>query len=33
VSATGVGERFLRVLFAHEIHARMLHGGEDLTAG
>jgi len=30
VSATGDGEAFLRVLFAHEIHARMLHGGEDL---
>jgi beta-aspartyl-peptidase (threonine type) len=32
VSATGDGEPFLRVLFAHEIHARMLHGGEHLAA-
>lgn len=32
VSATGDGEAFLRVLFAHEIHARMLHGGEALAA-
>jgi beta-aspartyl-peptidase (threonine type) len=32
VSATGDGEAFLRVLFAHEVHARMLHGGEDLAA-
>jgi beta-aspartyl-peptidase (threonine type) len=32
VSATGDGEAFLRVLFAHEIHARMLYSGEDLTA-
>jgi beta-aspartyl-peptidase (threonine type) len=32
VSATGDGEAFLRVLFAHEIHARMLYGGEDLAA-
>jgi L-asparaginase / beta-aspartyl-peptidase len=32
VSATGDGERFLRVLFAHEIHARMLYRGEDLAA-
>jgi isoaspartyl peptidase/L-asparaginase-like protein (Ntn-hydrolase superfamily) len=32
VSATGDGEAFLRVLFAHEVHARMLHGGEDVAA-
>ena len=32
VSATGDGEAFLRVLFAHDIHARMLFGGEDLAA-
>jgi L-asparaginase / beta-aspartyl-peptidase len=32
VSATGDGEAFLRVLFAHEIHARMLHGEEELRA-
>jgi beta-aspartyl-peptidase (threonine type) len=32
VSASGAGEPFLRVLFAHEVHARMRHGGEDLTA-
>ncbi len=32
VSATGDGEAFLRVLFAHEVHARMLHGGEDLAS-
>jgi beta-aspartyl-peptidase (threonine type) len=32
VSATGDGEAFLRVLFAHEIHARMLHGGEEIAA-
>jgi beta-aspartyl-peptidase (threonine type) len=32
VSATGDGEPFLRVLFAHEIHARMLYRGEDLAA-
>jgi beta-aspartyl-peptidase (threonine type) len=32
VSATGDGEAFLRVLFAHEIHARMLYAGEDLAA-
>ncbi|HEV2776752.1 MAG TPA: isoaspartyl peptidase/L-asparaginase, partial [Solirubrobacteraceae bacterium] len=30
VSATGDGEAFMRVLFAHEIHARMLHAGEGL---
>ena len=32
VSATGDGEAFMRVVFAHEIHARMLHGGETLAA-
>ena len=31
VSATGDGEAFIRAAFAHEIHARMLHGGEDLA--
>lgn len=31
VSATGDGEAFMRVLFAHEIHARMLHGGDGLA--
>ena len=32
VSATGDGEAFMRVLFAHEIHARMLHRGAGLAA-
>ena len=32
VSASGAGEPFLRVLFAHEIHARMRYGSDDLTA-
>ena len=32
VSATGHGEAFIRVLFAHEVHARMLHGGDGLAA-
>lgn len=31
VSATGDGEAFIRAVFAHEIHARMLHAGEDLA--
>ncbi len=31
VSATGDGEAFMRVLFAHEVHARMLHAGETLA--
>lgn len=31
ISATGDGEPFLRVLFAHDVHARMLHGGQDLA--
>jgi L-asparaginase / beta-aspartyl-peptidase len=31
VSATGDGEAFMRALFAHEIHARMLHTGEGLA--
>jgi beta-aspartyl-peptidase (threonine type) len=31
VSASGDGEPFLRVLFAHDIHARMLYGHDDLT--
>jgi len=30
VSATGDGEAFMRIAFAHEIHARMLHAGEQL---
>jgi isoaspartyl peptidase/L-asparaginase-like protein (Ntn-hydrolase superfamily) len=30
-SATGDGEPFLRVLFAHQTHTRMLHGGQDLA--
>jgi beta-aspartyl-peptidase (threonine type) len=32
VSATGDGEAFMRIAFAHEIHARMLHAGEELEA-
>ena len=32
VSATGDGEAFMRVLFAHEVHARMRHGGAGLAA-
>lgn len=32
VSATGDGEAFMRVLFAHEIHARIRHAGEALAA-
>jgi beta-aspartyl-peptidase (threonine type) len=31
VSATGDGEAFMRVLFAHELHARMLHRGDSLA--
>ena len=31
VSATGDGEPFMRTVFAHEIHARMLHAGEGLA--
>ena len=31
VSATGDGEAFMRVLFAHEVHARMLHAGQGLA--
>lgn len=31
VSATGDGESFLRVLFAHDVHARMLYGRDDLA--
>jgi beta-aspartyl-peptidase (threonine type) len=31
VSATGHGEAFIRAAFAHEVHARMLHGGESLA--
>jgi isoaspartyl peptidase/L-asparaginase-like protein (Ntn-hydrolase superfamily) len=31
VSATGDGEPFLRVLFAHQIHARMLYADQDLA--
>ncbi|HET9772236.1 MAG TPA: isoaspartyl peptidase/L-asparaginase, partial [Acidimicrobiia bacterium] len=32
VSATGIGEAFLRVAFAHEIDARLRFGGADLEA-
>jgi beta-aspartyl-peptidase (threonine type) len=32
VSATGEGEAFIRAVFAHEIHARMLHAGQPLSA-
>ena len=32
VSGTGDGEAFMRALFAHEIHARMLHAGDSLAA-
>jgi isoaspartyl peptidase/L-asparaginase-like protein (Ntn-hydrolase superfamily) len=31
VSATGDGEPFLRVLFAHQIHTRMLYADQDLA--
>ena len=31
VSATGDGEAFMRTVFAHEVHARMLHGDEGLA--
>lgn len=30
ISATGWGEYFIRTAVAHDIHARMLHGGTDL---
>jgi beta-aspartyl-peptidase (threonine type) len=30
ISATGWGEYFIRTAVAHDIHARMLHGGADL---
>jgi beta-aspartyl-peptidase (threonine type) len=32
VSATGQGEAFIVASFAHDIHARMRHGGEPLDA-
>ncbi len=32
ISATGWGEYFIRTAVAHDIHARMLHGGKDLQA-
>ncbi len=32
VSATGEGEAFIRAVFAHEVHARMRHGGVPLEA-
>lgn len=31
ISATGDGEAFMRVLFAHEVHARMVYAGERLA--
>ena len=31
VAGTGDGEAFMRALFAHELHARMLHAGESLA--
>jgi L-asparaginase / beta-aspartyl-peptidase len=31
VSATGEGEAFIRASFAHDVHARMLYGGEPLA--
>lgn len=31
ISATGWGEYFIRTAVAHDIHARMLHGGETLS--
>lgn len=32
ISATGWGEYFIRTAVAHDIHARMLHGGADLQS-
>jgi len=32
VSCTGHGEYFIRGAVAHDVHARMLHGGQDLSA-
>ncbi len=32
VSCTGHGEFFIRGAVAHDVHARMLHGGQDLAA-
>jgi beta-aspartyl-peptidase (threonine type) len=32
VSATGAGEAFIRAVYGHEVHARMLLGGASLTA-
>jgi len=32
ISATGWGEYFIRTAVAHDIHARMLHGGKDLQS-
>ena len=31
ISATGDGEAFIRAVYAHEVHARMLHRGDSLT--
>jgi beta-aspartyl-peptidase (threonine type) len=31
VSATGAGESFIRAVYGHEVHARMLHGGQSLA--
>ena len=31
VSATGDGEAFVRAVYGHEVHARMLHGGDSLA--
>jgi beta-aspartyl-peptidase (threonine type) len=31
ISATGDGEAFIRAVYAHEVHARMLHGGDSLA--
>ena len=32
ISATGWGEYFIRTAVAHDIHARMLHGGQGLQS-
>ena len=31
ISGTGDGEAFIRAVYAHEVHARMLHGGDSLA--
>jgi beta-aspartyl-peptidase (threonine type) len=31
ISGTGDGEAFIRAAYAHEVHARMLHGGDSLA--